>query len=122
MIDYKLGEVKKKLETVEKKLKKAEEAKNNYKNAIDNLAQSEYKVAMEAEYKSSARNLDEKNLKTLQNTITKYREYVESFKQRILDGGTFYGKNLSKAAKIISLSIEPDTKESDIKRILLNIN
>ncbi|WP_027089401.1 DUF5702 domain-containing protein [Thomasclavelia saccharogumia] len=116
MIDYKLGEVKKKLETVEKKLKKAEEAKNNYKNAIDNLAQSEYKVAMEAEYKSSARNLDEKNLKTLQNTITKYREYVESFKQRILDGGTFYGKNLSKAIKSSSLSIEPDTKESDIKK------
>ncbi len=115
-INYKLDEIDKKLTKIKKAMEKAEEAKNNYKTAINNLAQSEYKVSMEAEFKSSARNLDKKNLETLQNTIAKYRQYIDDLTESIVKGGTFYNKNLNKPIKASSLSIEPDTKEADIKK------
>ncbi|GFI40511.1 hypothetical protein CWE04_05450 [Thomasclavelia cocleata] len=118
IIKSKLNGIDKKLNAVKKAIDKAESAKKNYKNAIDDLAQSEYKASMKAEFESSARDLDKNKLKTLQNTVTEYKEYIDSFIKSFRDDknvGTLYGKKLYKSLKTKNFDIEPNTEKEKIK-------
>lgn len=90
----KISDVKKKLNKIKSKLKSLEGKRNEYKKAVNNLPNGEYKTTMQSQYDNSAKNVNERQLNKLIDTFTEYENYLKSMKKSLDDGGTFYNHNL----------------------------
>lgn len=111
------------LDNITKKLKAAETAKNNYKQAIHDLADSEFKANMQAQYDSSAAKLSKDDLKNLIKKTKQFQNYVLDVISSIDKGGTFYkgqnGNHIGKSINIENIanySIAEDTSKADIQK------